>query len=304
MANKIMKTLTIGENTYEITPSYIEGNGGVKIQTYYSVPYNSDNTSEEFGLSAITEDYSRISLTHKNTDDPTQHKITYLDANGNKYSSIIYTTDNPPSPPSNATTTAAGLMSAEDKVKLNGIATGANKITVDSALNSTSTNPVQNKVVNTAIANVESKANEALAKSGVTSVNGSNGDVTVRYTLGESGVKIQGYYSTQDPNNIQYGLRTTNTNDGSTITLYRKANDAPNTVMLSYKEADKTGNIGTIYTSINPPNSTKISTGGSEGQICAVNANGTISPSSRTIASLGTGATYSLSGTTLTITTL
>lgn len=50
--------------------------------------------------------------------------------------------------------------------------------------------------------------------------------------------------------------------------------------------------------------STTITTGGSEGQICAVNANGTISPSSRTIASLGTGATYSLNGTTLTITTL
>jgi hypothetical protein len=50
-----------------------------------------------------------------------------------------------------ATTSAAGLMSAEDKTKLNGIATGANKITVDSALSSTSTNPVQNKVVNSAI---------------------------------------------------------------------------------------------------------------------------------------------------------
>ena len=50
--------------------------------------------------------------------------------------------------------------------------------------------------------------------------------------------------------------------------------------------------------------SSDISTGGSEGQILAVNADGTISPNSRTIASLGTGATYSLDGTTLTITTL
>lgn len=53
-----------------------------------------------------------------------------------------------------ATTSAAGLMSASDKSKLDGIATGANKITVDSALSSTSTNPVQNKVVNTAISNL------------------------------------------------------------------------------------------------------------------------------------------------------
>ena len=51
----------------------------------------------------------------------------------------------------NATTSAAGLMSASDKSKLDGIATGANKITVDSSMSSTSTNPVQNKVVNTAL---------------------------------------------------------------------------------------------------------------------------------------------------------
>ena len=50
-----------------------------------------------------------------------------------------------------ATTSAAGLMSPSDKVKLNGIEEGANKTTVDSALSSSSTNPVQNKVVNTAI---------------------------------------------------------------------------------------------------------------------------------------------------------
>lgn len=50
-----------------------------------------------------------------------------------------------------ATTSAAGLMSAADKTKLNGIATGANKITVDSAMSTTSTNPVQNKVVKAAI---------------------------------------------------------------------------------------------------------------------------------------------------------
>lgn len=53
---------------------------------------------------------------------------------------------------SEATTSAAGLMSASDKTKLNGIATGANKTTVDSELSSTSTNPVQNKVINTALA--------------------------------------------------------------------------------------------------------------------------------------------------------
>lgn len=50
-----------------------------------------------------------------------------------------------------ATTTANGMMSATDKAKLDGIATGANKTVVDSALSTTSTNPVQNKVINTAL---------------------------------------------------------------------------------------------------------------------------------------------------------
>lgn len=51
-----------------------------------------------------------------------------------------------------ATTSANGLMSSSDKSKLDGIAAGANKTTVDSALSSTSTNPVQNKVINSALA--------------------------------------------------------------------------------------------------------------------------------------------------------
>lgn len=50
-----------------------------------------------------------------------------------------------------ATTSANGLMSASDKTKLNGIAIGANKTTVDSALSTTSTNPVQNKAVKAAL---------------------------------------------------------------------------------------------------------------------------------------------------------
>ena len=42
-------------------------------------------------------------------------------------------------------------LTDSEKSKLDGIATGANKTTVDSALSSTSTNPVQNKVINNAL---------------------------------------------------------------------------------------------------------------------------------------------------------
>ena len=47
----------------------------------------------------------------------------------------------------NASTTTPGFLSAEDKTKLNNL----KQITVDSTINATSTNPVQNKVINTAL---------------------------------------------------------------------------------------------------------------------------------------------------------
>lgn len=56
------------------------------------------------------------------------------------------------------TTSANGLMSKEDKSKLDGIATEANKTVVDSSLSSSSTNPVQNKVVKGAL---DGKANSS-----------------------------------------------------------------------------------------------------------------------------------------------
>lgn len=52
-----------------------------------------------------------------------------------------------------ATQSASGLMSAADKKKLDGIATGANKTIVDTTLSDSSTNPVQNKVIKTELDN-------------------------------------------------------------------------------------------------------------------------------------------------------
>lgn len=75
-----------------------------------------------------------------------------------------------------ATTSANGLMSSTDKSKLNGIESGANKTVVDSALSSTSTNPLQNKVVNQAIYNqsvnlgnqISAKQDKLTAGTGIT----------------------------------------------------------------------------------------------------------------------------------------
>lgn len=62
-----------------------------------------------------------------------------------------------------ATADEAGLMSTDDKNKLDSIEDGANKTVVDSEMSDSSTNPVQNKVVKAAITTVQSTATEAKA---------------------------------------------------------------------------------------------------------------------------------------------
>lgn len=69
----------------------------------------------------------------------------------------------------NATAEQAGFLSAEDKTKLDGIAAGANKTTVDSSLNSSSTNPVQNKVIKAAL---DGKASSSHSHSNATTSSG------------------------------------------------------------------------------------------------------------------------------------
>lgn len=69
-----------------------------------------------------------------------------------------------------ATTTANGLMSSADKAKLDGIDTQANKTVVDSALSATSENPVQNKVIKSALDNkVSTESGKGLSSNDYTS---------------------------------------------------------------------------------------------------------------------------------------
>lgn len=69
----------------------------------------------------------------------------------NKMMQLVKTALNNKADKTNATTSAAGLMSAADKVKLDGVEAGANKTIVDDAMSSASTNPVQNKAVKAAM---------------------------------------------------------------------------------------------------------------------------------------------------------
>ena len=103
---------------------------------------------------------------------------------------------------SNVTTSAAGLMSTSDKSKLDGIAANANNYTlptasttalggvkVDDALSTTSTNPVQNKVINSSITSINNSIN---------SINSTIAEMS--YVYG-----VRHYYSNSSPSLTRIG---------------------------------------------------------------------------------------------------
>ena len=140
---------------------------------------NKANTNHTHDISALED--SEDMLGHMENDF-----YTALDTKANK---------------TTATTSANGLMSKEDKSKLDGIATEANKTVVDSALSSSSTNPVQNKVVKDAL---DSKAGTSIA---TTSTNGlmSSSDKTKLdgIATGSTKVTVDSSLSSSSTNPVQ-----------------------------------------------------------------------------------------------------
>ena len=88
--------------------------------------------------SQITDFPSSLPANGGNSATVNGHTVNSNVPSGAKFTDTTY---------NDATTSAHGLMTPDMVTKLNGIAAGANKTTVDAAMSSTSTNPVQNKVV-------------------------------------------------------------------------------------------------------------------------------------------------------------
>lgn len=182
------KVLTV-DDSY----SHPAGSGASKTSGLYK--FSTDSTSHISGVTAVTKaDITALGIPAQDT--------TY----------------------SAATSNAAGLMSAADKKKLNGIATGANKITVDTALSTTSTNPVQNKVVTTAINGKADLSEGAIFVQGSGTTNSTAKTST---WLGTSD-KITAYY---DGLTIRYKIgvagqstTTLNINNLGAKTVYRFSN--------------------------------------------------------------------------------
>lgn len=132
----IIVTTTSGDSRFKV------GDGK---KTYNQLPFQDQKTRD-----LIPSVDASLSSTSTN---PVQNKIIKSELDKKAERDVVNTTTN-------------GLMSVADKKKLDGIAAGANKITVDTSLSSTSTNPVQNKIINSALSG---KAGTSVA---TTSANG------------------------------------------------------------------------------------------------------------------------------------
>ena len=103
-----------------------------------------------------------------------------------------------------ATTGAAGLMSAADKVKLDGVEAGANKTIVDDAMSDTSTNPVQNKAVKAALdGKLSTQGGEILGHLSVGLTVSAEGSVSTGRTSTDTGIHFE--KAASDAGRISHG---------------------------------------------------------------------------------------------------
>ena len=176
------------------------------------------------GANKTTVD-SSLSTTSTN---PVQNKVINTALSGKASTSV-------------ATTSANGLMSASDKTKLNGIATGANKTTVDSALSTTSTNPVQNKAVKAAL---DSKLN--------TSGGTLTGNLTGQYLTGT-------WLQTTDVTDLGSTPSKIAVLDGSGWVYYRTPEEIKTDISVDTKTIiDTIYPVGSIYITLNQTSPSKL----------------------------------------------
>ena len=103
-----------------------------------------------------------------------------------------------------ATPAAAGLMSAADKKKLDGMEAGANKTIVDAALDAASENPVQNKAVKAALdSKLSTRGGEISASLNVGQTVSAEGSVSVGRTSKDTGIHFE--KAASDAGRISHG---------------------------------------------------------------------------------------------------
>lgn len=123
------------------------------------------------------------------------------------------------------------------KTKLDGIASGANKTVVDASLSTTSTNPVQNKVINTALGNkVDKVSGKGLSANDFT---------------GELKTKLEGIEAGAEKNYIVYNGARGYTEEeliGHLVSIYSELNSSEKIVVsITNTSGDSSENINYVY---------------------------------------------------------
>ena len=160
-----------------------------------------------------------------------------------------------------------------DKSKLDGIATGANKTTVDSALSSTSTNPVQNKVVNTALSSkvpTTRTVNGKALSSDITLSASDIGAAESGHTHKYAGSSSEGGSATSAEK-----LSTANMGSATNPVYFKDGVPAATTYTLMTSVPSGAKFTDTVYTHPTTSGNKHIPSGGSSGQILRWSADGT-----------------------------
>lgn len=210
----IVVTTTSGDTRFKV------GDGK---KTYKQLPFQDQKTRD-----LIPSVDSSLSSTSTN---PVQNKIIKTELDKKAERDVVNTTTN-------------GLMSVADKKKLDGIAEGANKIAVDTALSSTSTNPVQNKVVKSAL---DGKMNTSggtmngdLTINGSTTSVGYGGNLTVEKGISSGSISTTDVLaSSVETNSVKFNIASYKTTE-----IIPNSDPAANELQLSN---DFTGTTGPAY---------------------------------------------------------
>ena len=183
--NKVINSALAGKasTSHTHTASQVSGLSTVATSGSYNDLSNKPSIPSAYRLPQSTSSVLggiKIGYTESGKNYPVE-----LNSNGQAYVNVPWTDTN--TTYNIATTSSNGLMSSTDKAKLDGIATGATKTTVDSTLSSSSTNPVQNKVINSALAGKANTSHTHTASqvSGLANVakSGSYNDLTNKPTI-------------------------------------------------------------------------------------------------------------------------
>lgn len=141
---------TVGDTYVQLTSTHVDGSPGTSVKIEAASNSGAgvmtvDNFNKLQGIAAEANKTIVDSTLSSTSTNPVQNKVI------NSNLTTINSELSKKATKDVATTSANGLMSSTDKGKLDGIAAGANKTVVDSELNTSSTNPVQNKAIKNAL---------------------------------------------------------------------------------------------------------------------------------------------------------